>query len=74
MTAGTGAIRNCWGRKCLQRSCHRLIWLNPLLGSPSYEPLTRGIQAALPHTDEFLPAHNLISLEQLAHVLAEAQS
>ncbi len=58
----------------LQRSCHRLIWLNPLLGSPSYEPLTRGIKAALAHTDEFLPVHNLISLEQLAHVLADAQS
>ena len=58
----------------LQRSCHRLIWLNPLLGSPSYEPLTRGIQAALPHTDEFLPVHNLISLEQLAQVMAEAQT
>ncbi len=53
----------------LQRSCYQLIWLNPLLGSPSYEPLTRGIQAALPHTDEFLPVHNLISLEQLAQVL-----
>ena len=58
----------------LHRSCHKLIWLNPLLGSPSYEPLTRGIQAALPHTDDFLPVHNLISLEQLAHVLAAAQS
>lgn len=57
----------------LQRSCHRLIWLNPLLGSPSYEPLTRGIRAALPHTDDFLPVHNLISLEQLAHVLANAK-
>ncbi|MDE0631160.1 MAG: VWA domain-containing protein [Caldilineaceae bacterium] len=58
----------------LQRSCHRLIWLNPLLGSPSYEPLTRGIQAALPHTDEFLPVHNLLSLEQLAQVMADAQT
>jgi len=50
----------------LQRSCHRLIWLNPLLGSPRYEPLTRGIQAALPLIDDFLPVHNLESLEQLA--------
>ena len=57
----------------LQRSCHQLIWLNPLLGSPSYQPLTRGIQAALPHTDAFLPVHNLISLEQLAQVLADAR-
>ena len=54
----------------LHRSCHRLIWLNPLLGSPTYQPLTRGIQAALPHVDDFLPVHNLVSLEQLAVVLA----
>lgn len=54
----------------LQRSCHRLIWLNPLLGSPTYQPLTRGIQAALPHVDDFLPVHNLVSLEQLAASLA----
>ena len=50
----------------LQRSCHRLIWLNPLLGSTAYEPLTRGMQAALPYIDDFLPVHNLASLEELA--------
>ncbi len=54
----------------LHRSCHRLIWLNPLLGAPGYQPLVRGIQAALPHIDDFLPVHNLVSLEQLAQVLA----
>jgi len=53
----------------LQLSCHRLIWLNPLLGMENYEPLTRGIQAALPHIDDFLPVHNLASLEQLGHLL-----
>ncbi len=50
----------------LRRSCHRLIWLNPLLGSPEYEPLTRGMVAALPYVDDFLPVHNLKSLEELA--------
>ncbi len=50
----------------LQRTCHRLIWLNPLLGSPDYEPLTRGMTTALPFTDDFLPVHDLASLEQLA--------
>lgn len=54
----------------LQRSCYRLIWLNPLLGSPDYEPLTRGMQAALPYIDDFLPVHNLISLGQLAQHLS----
>jgi uncharacterized protein with von Willebrand factor type A (vWA) domain len=55
----------------LHRSCHRLIWLNPLLGAADYQPLVRGIKAALPHIDNFLPVHNLASLEQLADLLAE---
>lgn len=54
----------------LQRTCRRLIWLNPLLGSAQYEPLTRGMQAALPFVDDFLPVHNLASLEGLAGHLA----
>jgi uncharacterized protein with von Willebrand factor type A (vWA) domain len=58
----------------LRRSCRRLIWLNPLLGTAGYEPLTRGMRAALPHVDDFLPAHNLASLEQLAAHLGGVQS
>ncbi|MBM12099.1 MAG: CoxE [Chloroflexi bacterium] len=54
----------------LQRSCHRLIWLNPLLGSPDYQPLTQGMKAALPYVDDFLPVHNLNSLESLARHLS----
>lgn len=58
----------------LHRSCHRLIWLNPLLGSAEYEPLTRGIVAALPHIDDFLPVHNLASLEELAMHLSKLRN
>jgi uncharacterized protein with von Willebrand factor type A (vWA) domain len=50
----------------LQRGVSRLVWLNPLLASPGYEPLTRGMQAALPFVDDFLPVHNMASLEKLA--------
>jgi uncharacterized protein with von Willebrand factor type A (vWA) domain len=50
----------------LQRSCHRLIWLNPLIGTVGYEPLTRGLQAALPYVDDFLPARTLTNLADLA--------
>lgn len=57
----------------LHRSAHRLIWLNPRLGAPGYTPLVRGMQAALPHLDAFLPVHNLISLEQLAAALTDAR-
>ena len=55
----------------LQRSCHRLIWLNPLLGSPDYQPLTQGMQAALPYVDDFLPVHNMSSLQSLADRLSD---
>ncbi|HVG56033.1 MAG TPA: VWA domain-containing protein [Vicinamibacterales bacterium] len=50
----------------LQRSCHRLIWLNPLIGTTDYAPLTRGLQAALPHVDDFLPARTLTNLVDLS--------
>ena len=53
----------------LHRSAYRLIWLNPLLGAPDYQPLVRGISTVLPHVDDFLPLHNLLSLEQLANRL-----
>lgn len=43
----------------------RVIWLNPLLGNEGYQPLTRGMQAALPHLNVFAPAHNLASLRAL---------
>ncbi|MGI8564504.1 MAG: vWA domain-containing protein [Candidatus Dormibacter sp.] len=54
----------------LRRMSHRLIWLNPLLGSAGYEPVTRGMAAALPHTDDFLAAHNLKALDELGSLLA----
>jgi uncharacterized protein with von Willebrand factor type A (vWA) domain len=54
----------------LQHSCHRLIWLNPLLGSPDYRPLTIGMKTALPFIDDFLPAHNLDSLINLGNILS----
>jgi uncharacterized protein len=50
----------------LQRSCHRLIWLNPLIGSENYAPLTRGLQAALPYVDDFLPVRTLRDVRDLA--------
>jgi uncharacterized protein with von Willebrand factor type A (vWA) domain len=50
----------------LQRSCHRLIWLNPLIGTVNYAPLTRGLQAALPYVDDFLAARTLTDLAELA--------
>ena len=54
----------------IKRRAGRLIWLNPLLGNPSYEPLTRGMAAALPLVDDFAAAHNLAALRDLAGKLS----
>jgi len=53
----------------IKRRAGRLIWLNPLLGNAAYEPLTRGMAAALPLLDHFAAAHNLAALRELAHHL-----
>jgi hypothetical protein len=46
------------------------MWLHPLLGRPSFEPSTLGLQVALPFVDDFLPVRNLVSLEMLVKTLA----
>ncbi len=54
----------------LHRIAHELVWVNPLKGTTDYEPLARGMAAALPHVDRFLSAHNVKSLEELCDSLA----
>jgi uncharacterized protein with von Willebrand factor type A (vWA) domain len=54
----------------IQRRAKQVIWLNPLLGMPNYEPTCRGMKAALPFIDTFAPIHNLESLRHLARILA----
>jgi hypothetical protein len=54
----------------LRRNCHRLVWLNPLAGTPGYEPLAGGMRAAFPYIDDFLPAGTVASLERLGEILA----
>ena len=54
----------------LQRSCRRLVWLNPLLRYEGFEPKAAGIRSLLPHVDEHRRVHNLDSLEALADSLS----
>jgi uncharacterized protein with von Willebrand factor type A (vWA) domain len=53
----------------LHHRAARIIWLNPLLGKEQYEPLARGMAAALPHVDVFAAANNLASLQRLINEL-----
>jgi uncharacterized protein with von Willebrand factor type A (vWA) domain len=57
--------------KRLKRRARRLIWLNPLLGTPEYQPLCLGMRTALPYIDYFLPANTLRGLRTLGDVLAD---
>ena len=55
--------------KRLKRRARRIIWMNPLLSAPDYEPLCLGMRTALPYVDHFLPAHNLLALKTLGETL-----
>ncbi|HLG71220.1 MAG TPA: VWA domain-containing protein [Chloroflexota bacterium] len=57
--------------EALQRRAGRVIWLNPLMSNPGYQPLCRGMRTALPYIEVFAPAHNLASLMDLEeHLVA----
>jgi uncharacterized protein with von Willebrand factor type A (vWA) domain len=58
----------------LARTAHKIVWLNPLAADPRYEPLTRGMQAALPHLDRLLPGNSIASLETLAELMEEGMT
>lgn len=58
----------------LRRNCHRLVWLNPLAGTPGYQPLAGGMRAAFPYIDDFLPAGTVASLERLGEILGGFRS
>jgi uncharacterized protein with von Willebrand factor type A (vWA) domain len=66
----TGAPEVLAAELCKTRGrVQKLLWLNPLLGLKDYQPITRGMSAALPHVDVFAPAHNLESLLALEKYL-----
>ncbi len=71
LDTGDAAVLGAELRRIQQRS-KRLIWLNPLKGMQGYQPLARGMQAALPSIDDFRSAHNLESLLELENLLANA--
>ena len=66
-TGNTDLLRQAM--QVLQQKSRRVIWLNPLLGDPEYQPLARGMRAALPYIDAFESAHNLDSLQELGQLI-----
>ena len=58
----------------LQRSCRRLIWLNPLLRFEGFEARAKGVRTMLPYVDELRPIHNLESMTELVRALSGGQA
>jgi len=56
----------------IHRLAHSVIWVNPLKAAPGYQPLARGMAAALPYVDVFLSGHNFESLQELSYAVAGA--
>jgi len=56
--------------RAIRSRARRVVWLNPLLSDPRYEPTARGMAAALPFVDVLAPAHNLESLERLVTLVS----
>jgi hypothetical protein len=53
----------------LRRLARRIVWVNPHKRHPAYEPLVRGMAAALPYLDAFLSGHSLRTLESVADAI-----
>ncbi len=56
----------------LQRLAHRVVWVNPHRGKEGYEPVQQGIQAALPHCDDFVAGHSLRAFAEVLEVVGRA--
>ncbi|MEE8147107.1 MAG: VWA domain-containing protein, partial [Longimicrobiales bacterium] len=58
--------------RALRRRVRKVVWINPLLGTEGYAPIAKGMRAAMPYVDHFLPAHDIASLRALCRDLAKA--
>ena len=56
----------------LRRLAHSVVWVNPHKGRSGYEPLTGGMQAALPSVDHFVSGHSMAAFEELTGVIQRA--
>ena len=61
------------GMRTLHRRANRVIWLNPLMGNPDFQPTAGGMEAALPYIDLLASAHNVESLRQTVRHLVRLQ-
>jgi uncharacterized protein with von Willebrand factor type A (vWA) domain len=53
----------------IKRKAHKVIWLNPLIGTQDYRPICQGMRTALPYVDYFLPLGQLKDLQSIGQTL-----
>jgi uncharacterized protein len=55
----------------LSNRAKSIIWMNPLKGDLSYEPLALGMATAYPYCDQFISCHSMDSLKDFAKLLSK---
>lgn len=56
----------------LRRLAHEVVWVNPNQAHAGFEPLTGGLQAALPHCHSWVEGHSAAALAELVQQLSAA--
>jgi uncharacterized protein with von Willebrand factor type A (vWA) domain len=56
----------------IRKRAAQIIWLNPLMAHPAYQPICQGMKAALPYLDHLLPSHSVASLNKVARILGRS--
>ena len=55
----------------LQKSCYKLVWLNPLLRFKDFLPKSISIKRILLNVDAFLPIHSIESMQNLTSLISK---
>lgn len=54
----------------LARLAYRIVWVNPRVSAPGFQPKAGGLVAALPYCNALVSGHSLIALDEVADAIA----
>jgi uncharacterized protein len=53
----------------LSRLAYRIVWVNPRVSAPGFEPVTGGMRAAMPYVDDLVSGHSLAALDSVVEAI-----
>ncbi len=57
----------------LARLAYRIVWVNPRVAAPGFEPIAGGMAAALPYVDELLSGHTAVALDDVVEAIGRTR-